>query len=162
MKELQGHAERLQRVNDQLRALVEKSLYFGKDVQDGGRAAHSITRNKGEEPIILDNVNTLEDDALSSGSSPSSSLSPPKNARESAKAKLRKRPSHHPAFSDVVSGASCKAMRETSRGQNQPVQGLGNASVLPKGMMPQVLLACKKCRLNILPLVQGQHSTCCL
>ena len=69
MKELQGHAERLQRVNDQLRALVEKSRYFGKDVRDGGRAAHSITHNKGEEPIILDDVNTLADDELSSGSS---------------------------------------------------------------------------------------------
>ena len=110
---------------------MEKSHDLGKDVRDGDRVAYPITRNKGKEPVILDNVDTLADDELSSGSSPSLSLSPTKNVQESAKAKSHKRPSHHPAFSDAVSNASCRVRRETSRRQNQPVQVLGNASVLP-------------------------------
>ena len=81
---------------------------------------------------ITDNVNTPADDELSSGSSPSLSLLPTKNARESPKAKSLKRPSHHLAFSDAISGASCRARREISMRQNQPVQALGNVSVLPK------------------------------
>ena len=75
---------------------------------------------------------------MSSGSSPSLSLSSTKNARESAKAKSHKRPSHHLAFSDAVSGASLRAKKERSRGQNQLVQALGNASILPKGALPLV------------------------
>ena len=55
------------------------------------------------------------------------------------KAKSRKRPLYHLAFSDAVSGASRKAMRETSKRQNQPIQALGNASVLPEGSMLSVL-----------------------
>ena len=78
-------------------------------------------------------------DELSSTSSPSSSLSPTKNARENAKAKSRKSLSHHPAFSDVVSGASRRTTRETSRRKNQPIQVPRNASVLPEGTMPLVL-----------------------
>ena len=51
-------------------------------------------------------------------------------------------------LSDVVSGMSHKAMRETSKRQNQPVQGPSNAPILPEctkppvlpaGMMPQIL-----------------------
>ena len=76
---------------------------------------HPITRNRGKEPIIPDDVDTPEDDELSSGSSPSLSLSPTKNARESIKARSHKRPSHHPAFSDVVSGASRRARREAGK-----------------------------------------------
>ena len=67
-----------------------------------------------QPPIIkgrTDDVNTLVDDELSLGSSPSLSLSPAKDARGRIKTKLRKRPSHHPAFNDVVSGASIRARR---------------------------------------------------
>ena len=67
---------------------------------------HPIARNRGKEPFIPNDVDTPTDDELSSGSSSSLSLSPVKNARESTKAKSHKRPSHHLAFSDVVSGAS--------------------------------------------------------
>ena len=44
---------------------------------------HPIARNRGKKPIIPDNVDTPVDDELSSTSSPSLSLSPVKNARES-------------------------------------------------------------------------------
>ena len=67
MKELQGHAEYLQRENDQLRAQIEKTRDHGKDVRDSGRAALPTARNKGKEPIV-------PDDELFSGSSPSLSL----------------------------------------------------------------------------------------
>ena len=77
---------------------MEKSRDLGKDVRDGGRVVHSITRNRGKESVIPDDVDTSADDELSSGSSPSLSFSPTKNARESVKAKSRKRPSHHPAL----------------------------------------------------------------
>ena len=87
---------------------------------------HSITRNRGKELIIPDNVDTLADDELSSDSSPSLSLSLAKNARESVKAKLRKRRSHHPAFNEAVSGVSCRVRRYVTRRQNQPIQALGN------------------------------------
>ena len=82
MKELQGHVERLQWENDQLRAQIEKSRNLGKDVRDNGRAVHPIASNKGKEPIIPDNVDTLAYDELSSSNSPSLSLSPVKNARK--------------------------------------------------------------------------------
>ena len=138
-KEMQGHVKLLQMENDQLQAQLEKSRDLGKDVRDGDRAGHLITHNKGKDPIIPDDFDTPVDDELSSSSSPSLSLSSTKNARESAKAKSCKRPSNHPAFSDVVSGSSRKVRRETNRRQNQPVQASRNASVLPKGIMPLVL-----------------------
>ena len=118
---------------------MEKIRYLGKDLRDSGRAVQSITSNSGKEPIILDDVDTLADDELSSISSPSLNLSPTKNAWENAKAKSVRSLSHHPTFSDAVSGASRRASRETSRRQNQPVQALRNASVLPEGIMPPVL-----------------------
>ena len=99
---------------------------------------HPIAHNRVKEPIIPDDVNTPVDDELSLSSSSSLSLSPTKNARESTKAKSRKRPSHHSAFSDVVSNTSRRARRDASNRQNQPVQALGNTSVLPKGKMPPV------------------------
>ena len=98
-----------------------KSCDLGKDGSDGDRIVHPIPNNKGKEPIIPNDVDTLADDELSSGSSPSFSLSSTNNARESANAKSRKRPSHYPAFSDAVSGPSRRARWETSRRQNQPV-----------------------------------------
>ena len=53
---------------------MEKSRDLGKDVRDDDQAAYPITRNKGKEPIILNDVDTLADDELSSGNSPSLSL----------------------------------------------------------------------------------------
>ena len=80
MKELQGQAERLRRENDQLQAHIEKSRDFGKDVRDSGRAALSIALDKGKKPITPDDVDTPTNNELSSGSSPSLSLFPAKNA----------------------------------------------------------------------------------
>ena len=96
---------------------------------------HPIARNRGKEPIIPDDVGTLADDELSSSSSPSLSLSSIKNARESIKAKSRKKPSYHPGFSDAISSASRKVRREASMRQNQPNQAPKNASILPPGTM---------------------------
>ena len=139
MKDLQGHAKRLQWENDQLWTQIEKSHDLGKDVRDSDRATLPTTRNKGKEPTVPNDVDTPANDKLSSGSSPSLSLSPIKNVRESEKAKSCKRPSHHPAFNDAVSGVSLRAKRETSKRQNVPVQGPGNAPVLLEGTMPPVL-----------------------
>ena len=66
---------------------MEKSHNLGKDVLDGDQATYPITRNKGKEPIIPDIVDTPAYDKLSSGNSPSLSLSPTKNDREIGKAK---------------------------------------------------------------------------
>ena len=76
---------------------------------------HSITHNKGNEPIVPNDVDTLADDELSSSSSPSLSLSLAKASRGSTNTKSHKRPSHHPTFSDGVSGASYKARKEAGR-----------------------------------------------
>ena len=78
----------------------------------------------------------MANDELSSSNSPSFSLSLAKNARESTKAKSRKKPLHHPAFSDVINGASSRARREAGRRQNQPYQAVGNASILLTSTMP--------------------------
>ena len=48
---------------------MEKSHDLGKDVRDGSGATYLITRNKGKEPVILDDVDTLADVELSLGSS---------------------------------------------------------------------------------------------
>ena len=91
-----------------------------------------IARNRGKEPIVPDDVNTLVDGEFSSGSSPSLSLSLTKDAQKSTKAKPHKRPLHHPTFSDVVSSASGRARREADRRQNQPVQAPRNMLVFPE------------------------------
>ena len=101
---------------------------------------HPIAYNRGNEPIIPNEVNTPVDDDLSSGSSPSLSLSLVKNA-ENTKAKSHKKPSHHPVFSDAVSGASRRARKEAGRRQNQPDHALGNAPVLSVCTMPPILPA---------------------
>ena len=108
---------------------------------------HPITGNRGKEPVIPNNVNTPADDELSSGSSPSLSLLSTKNARDSTKAKLNKKPLHHPAFSDAISGVSCRARRKVGRRQNQPDQAPGNASVLPT------------CTIPLMPLVHPTFGT---
>ena len=96
-------------------AQIEKSCDLGKDVRDSGQAVHPTAHNKGKEPIIHDDVDTPIDDELSSSSSPSLSLSQAKDARGSTKTKSRKRPSHHPTFSDAVSGASRRVRREAGK-----------------------------------------------
>ena len=96
-------------------AQIEKNPNLGKDVQDSDLTVHPIARNRGKEPIIPDDVDTPTDDELSSSSSPSLSLSPVKNVRDSTKARSHKRPLHHLALSDVVSGASRRARREASK-----------------------------------------------
>ena len=118
MKELQGHAECLQRENDHLPALVEKSRELGRDVQDGDRAEHIIAHNKEKEPIIPDDVDALTDDELSSRRSPSMSPPPRRDARGSTRAKSRRKHSHHPTFNDAVSSASSRARREANKKQN--------------------------------------------
>ena len=100
---------------------------------------HPTDCNKGKEPIVPNDVNTPTDDELSSGSSLSLSLSQTKNARGSIKIKSHMRPSHHPPFSDAISGASRRVRKEGGRRQNQPVQALGNALLLLEGTMPSVL-----------------------
>ena len=86
MKELQECAEQLQRENDWLRAQVEKRHDLDeRDPQDCGLARHPAIRNKGKKPITLDDVDTLANDELSSGSSPN--LSPEK--RKSSKDRTR-------------------------------------------------------------------------
>ena len=103
---------------------------------DSDRAAQPITRDKRKKPIVPDDVDTPTNNELSSGSSPSLTLSPTKNARNSIKTRSSKRPSPHPAFSDAISGASCKVRREAIKRQNRPDQALGNPSMLPSGTLP--------------------------
>ena len=98
-----------------LRAQIEKIRDLGKDVRDCDQAMLPTASNKGKEPVVSDDVDTPADDELSLGSSPYLSLSPTKNARERAKAKSRKRPSHHPTLSNIASGVSRREMREISR-----------------------------------------------
>ena len=74
-----------------------------------------ITRNRGQEPIVPDDVDTLADDELSSGSSSPLSLSTTKDTQGSIKEKSHKMPSQHPAFINVISGASRRARREAGR-----------------------------------------------
>ena len=80
MKELQAHAERLRQENDQLRAQIEKSRDLRKDVPDNDRVVHMISRNRGKEPIVPNDVDTSVDDELSSGNSSPLSLSPAKDS----------------------------------------------------------------------------------
>ena len=136
MKELPDHVERLQRENDWLRAQVEKRRDLGgRDVQDSGRALHPIPRNKGKEPIILDEADAPVDDELSSNSSPPLGLSPAKNTRD----KSRKRTLYHPAFSDAVSGASYWARKEAGRGQYRPDRAPDDVSACLACTMPSML-----------------------
>ena len=76
---------------------------------------HPTPHNRGKEPVIPDDVDTPAEDELSSGSSPSMSLLPTKNARGSTKAKSLKKPSHHPALSDAINDASRRVRREADR-----------------------------------------------
>ena len=131
MKELQGQAENLRHENDQLRAQIEKS---SKDTENNGRNVQPITRDKEKGPIVPDDVDTPMGDELSSGSYPSLNLSPVRNTQKSIRTKSRKRHSPHPAFSDIFSGASRRAMREAGRRQYRPRPAPGNPPVLPSGI----------------------------
>ena len=96
MKELKDRVEHLQRENDRLRAQVEKKHDLGeRDVPDNGLARHLTARDKGKEPIVPKDVNTLADDELSLGGSPN--LSPVKSSR----ARSCQRHSHRPTFSNA-------------------------------------------------------------
>ena len=57
-------------------------------------------------------------------------------AQESTKARSCKRPPSHPAFNNVVSGASRRVRRDASRRHNQPDQAPGNSPMLPLGTLP--------------------------
>ena len=87
-------------------------------------------RGQGKEPIVPDDVDPLADDELSSGSSLNLSLA------KSSRARLLKRHSHCPTFSNADNGTFRRVRRETGRGKNQPNEVLGNASALPTGIMP--------------------------
>ena len=111
MRELQDHVEHLQHENDRLGAPKEKSCDLGeRDVQDSGQARHPTARDKGNEPIVLDDVDILANDELSLGSLPNLSLA------KRSKAKLHQRHSHRLAFSNPDNGTFRRARRETSRG----------------------------------------------
>ena len=82
MRELQDRVEHIQLENDRLPAQVKKRHNLGeRDVQDSGQARQPIACNKGKEPIVLDDVDTLADDELSSGSSQNLSLTKRSKAR---------------------------------------------------------------------------------
>ena len=91
---------------------MEKTHDVGNEVQDSGRAMYPITRNKLKELVIPVDVDTPANDELSSGNSLRLGLSPTKNTR----AKLCKRTSHRPTFSDAISDASRRARRGASKG----------------------------------------------
>ena len=75
MREWQDRAKHLQCENDRLWAQVEKRRDLARrDVLDRGQARHPTASDKGNEPIVLDDVDTLADDELSSSNSPN--LSP--------------------------------------------------------------------------------------
>ena len=139
LKELQAHAERLQRENDQLWAQIERSRDLGKEVRDSGRAVQLIARYKGKKPIIPNDVDTLADDELSSSSSLYPSLSLTRMLGR-ARRRLRKRPLSLPTFSNAISGASRRTRKEARRRQNRLDQALRNPSMLPSGTMPPLPL----------------------
>ena len=102
-------------------------------MQDSGQVRHPTAHNKGKEPIVPDNIDTLADDQLSLGSS--LNLSPAK----SSKVRSHQRCSHSHAFSNADNGIFRRARREIGRGQNQPNKVPGNASALPTGVMQPML-----------------------
>ena len=70
---------------------------------------------KGRGSFPSNDFDSPADDELSLSSSPSLNLLPTKNTWESTKTGSRKRSSPHLAFSDAISGASCKARREAGK-----------------------------------------------
>ena len=87
MAELNSRANHFQQKNDRLRVCLE-----GKRIENARGSSHPtplVRQNKGKEPIRSEDCDAAADDELSSGSSPLSDLSPPKNNVE---AESRKRP----------------------------------------------------------------------
>ena len=114
MKELQENVEQLQCENNRPRAQVEQRHDLDeRDIQENGPVRHPAVRDKGKNPIALNDVDTPANDELSSGSSPN--LSPIKS--KSNKDRMHQRRSHRPAFSDSNNGM---LHRVTNRGQNLP------------------------------------------
>ena len=97
------------------RPRLKNNYDLRKDVQDSGHNVQPIAHDKGKRLIPSDDVDIPTNDKLSSGRSSSLNLSSVKNTQESIRTRSRKRPSPHPAFSDVVNGASRKASREVGR-----------------------------------------------
>ena len=82
--------------------------------------------------MVPNNIDTLADDELSSGSPPN--LFPAKNSR----AKSCQRHSHRPGFSNANGGTFYQARRETCQGKNQPNEVPGNVSALHASVIPPV------------------------
>ena len=85
-------------------------------MQDSDRALHLVPRNKGKEPIILNEVDALIDDELSLGTSPPLDPSPSKNTI----AKLRKRTSHRLPSAMLL--VACPTSKERNRQGAEPAR----------------------------------------
>ena len=108
MAELQGRADHLQQENDCPRACLE-----GERIETTRGNSHPtppVKQNKGKEPIWPDNSDAAADDELSSGSSPLSDPSPPKNNVEAESRKRLPRRS-----SRSVNGMPRQVQREFSK-----------------------------------------------
>ena len=81
-------------------------------MQDSDQARHLTASGKGKKPIVPNDVDTLADDELPSGSSPN--LSPAKSSKD----RSRKRHLHCLAFSNADNGTFRRARREIGRGWN--------------------------------------------
>ena len=101
-------------------------------MQDISYARHLTAHDKGKEPIVPDDVDTLEDDELSSGSSPN--LSPVKSCRN----KSRQRHLYRPTFNNADNDTFYRARRETDREQNQQNEAPENTFALPTGIVPPI------------------------
>ena len=108
MAELHNHAEHLQQENNCLRARLEEDR--GENARASNHPTPPVKQNRGKEPILPGDSDAVEDDKLSSGSSPLPDLSPPKNNVE---AESTKRPPRHSSRS--VSGMHHQVRREISR-----------------------------------------------
>ena len=112
MAELQGRADHLQQENDCPRARLESERI--ETTRGNSHPTPQVKQNKGKEPIQPDDNNAATDDELSSGSSPLSDPSPPKNNVE---AKSRKRLPRRSSRS--ISGMPHRVQREFSKERRQ-------------------------------------------
>ena len=125
MKELQERAEQLQCENDHLQAQVEQRRDLDeRDAQDSGPARHPAVSDKRKKPIALDDVDTQEDDELSSSSSPNLSLV----KRKSNKDRTRQRHSHHSAFSDSNGSFVAWRLEHIPRSSNRKADALATVA----------------------------------
>ena len=112
-------------------AQIEKICDLGKNVRDSSRATFPTSCNKGKEPVVPNDVDTLTDDELSLGSSPSLTLSLTKNAR--VRCLHITLPSTMPLVARPIGEGGRQAGGRTS---HEPVHAPRNALVLPEGAMP--------------------------